>query len=121
MFTYVGETRRPTSTRMKEEQRDLRTARSREQPSKKFSEENDHGYVQHFKETGHQLMFNDAKVLTIEQHNFKRKLLEGIYIQQNEGYLCNTKAGTPIDKCWLPLISASQKYKLQERTNENII
>jgi hypothetical protein len=109
---YIGETRRPTSIRIKEEQRDLRTARI--QPDKKFSDENDFGYVQHFKETGHHLLFKNTKVLTLEQHNYRRKLLEGIYIQQNEGRLCNAKAGTSIDKSWLPLLSIGPKYKLTE-------
>ena len=107
---YIGETRRPTSVRTKEEQRDLRTAKI--QPNKKFSDENDFGYIQHFKETGHQLAFNKTKVLTLEQHTFKRKLLEGIYIQQNKDFLCNMKAGTAIDKCWLPLLGKIPKFKI---------
>ena len=56
---YIGETRRPTSIRIKEEQTDPRTARI--QPNKKFSDENDFGYVQHFKETGHHLLFKNTK------------------------------------------------------------
>jgi len=84
------------------------------QPNNKFSDENDFGYVQHFKETGHHLLFKNTKVLTLEQHNYRRKLLEGIYIQQKEGRPCNAKAGTSIDKCWLPLLSIGPKYKVTE-------
>ena len=107
---YIGETKRPTAVRIKEEQRDLKTAKAK--PNKKFSDDNDFGYVQHFKETGHQFHFSNTKVLQLEPHYHRRKLTEGIYIKQNADKICNLKAGTEIDKCWLPLITTMKKFMI---------
>jgi hypothetical protein len=105
---YIGETKRPTAVRIKEEQRDLKTAKTK--PNKQFSDDNDFGYVQHFKETGHQFQFSNTKVLQLEPHYLRRKLTEGIYIRQNTDKICNLKAGTEIDNCWLPLITTMKKF-----------
>ena len=100
---YIGETKRPTKTRIKEEQRDIHLAKSL--PNKKFSEDNDFGYVQHLKETNHSPDFANAKVLKLESHHHRRKLLEGMFIQRNKHNLTNLKAGTEIDKIWLPFLN----------------
>ena len=65
---------------------------------KKFSEDNGFGYIQHFKDTKHQ--FN------------KRKRVEGMYIQKNLDQLVNLKAGTSIDKCWLPLLTTMKRFEI---------
>jgi len=107
---YVGETKRPTSVRIKEKQRDLRLAKL--QPNKKFSEDNDFGYVQHFKDTNHQFNFPLTKVIDQEPNHYRRKLLEGLYIQKNLLKVVNLKAGTSIDKCWLPLLTTMKKFEI---------
>ena len=69
---YIGETKRPTKIRIREEQRDIRMAQ--QQPLKVFTEDTDFGYVHHLKETNHNPDFNNARVLKLEQHNYRRKL-----------------------------------------------
>jgi hypothetical protein len=107
---YIGETKRPTAVRIKEEQRDIKLAQ--EQPNKKFPEDNDFGYVQHYKETKHQFDFANAKVLQLEPHYQRRKLIEGIYIKMNKDFTCNLKSGTEVDPSWLPLLTTMKKFKI---------
>ena len=107
---YIGETKRPTTIRLEEEQRDLKQAK--QQPNKKFSDEHDFGYVQQYKETGHQFNFINTKILQLEAHYHRRKLAEGIYIKLNKEHSCNLKAGAELDKCWLPLLTTMKKFKI---------
>jgi hypothetical protein len=90
---YIGETSRTTETRIKEEQRNFKTLQNK--PNHHFSDKyNDLGYINHIRETGHKFKFDKTRVLT-----FRRKLLEGLYNQQNQETATNLKAGTLIDKC----------------------
>jgi len=51
------------------------------QPDKEFS--NDYGYVYHYKETSHEFDFDNTQILALERNDFRRKLIEGVYMQQN--------------------------------------
>lgn len=112
---YFGETKRTAQTRLEEEKRDIHTLQTK--PNHKFkSDYNDIGYITHSKSTKHQPNFNAAQVLTIQTHHTKRKLIEGLYIHHNTEIATNMKAGTAIDKSWLPILNStiiSEKYKFQ--------
>ena len=112
---YFGETKRTAQTRLEEEKRDIHTLQTK--PNHKFkSDYNDIGYITHSKSTKHQPNFIAAQVLTIETHHTKTKFIEGLYIHHNTEIATNMKAGTAIDKSWLPILNStiiSQKYKFQ--------
>ena len=105
VFIYI-------SPKIKEEQWDIKLAQ--EQPNRKFSEDNDFGYAQHYKETKHHFDFANAKVLQLqlEPHYQRRKQIEGIYIKMNKELTCNLKSGTEVDPNWLPLLTTRKKFKI---------
>ena len=76
------------------------------------STSNDVGYAAHHKETGHTINFDQTTVLEIETNHFRRKILEGLYIQNNKALLMNLKGGTESNPIWSSLLSAVPELNL---------
>jgi hypothetical protein len=111
---YIGETKRTAAIRNKEEAKLLATAAAN--PDKVYDDKyNDYGFIDHHRETGHILDFDNSLVLETETHSFRRKILEGIYIKQNQIILVNKKAGTAVSDCWLPLLEDIPELNLKNR------
>ena len=76
------------------------------------STSNDVGYAANHKELGHTINFEQTTVLEIETNHFRRKILEGLYIQNNKALLMNLKGGTESNPIWSSLLSAVPELNL---------
>jgi len=46
--------------------------------------------VYHFKETSHEFDFDNTQILALERNDFRRKLIEGVYMQQNPTHIAKS-------------------------------
>ena len=58
-----------------------------------------------YKETTHALDFDNCFILAKENHSYRRKLIEGMFIERNKDKLVNVNAGTQPNTCWKPLLA----------------
>ena len=105
---YIGETKRPARIRNSEEHKLCLKVDKTHKLDKSTS--NDVGYAAHHKEKGHTINFE--QVLEIKPNHFRRKILEGLYIQNNKALLMNLKGGTESNPIWSSLLSAVPELNL---------
>ena len=72
------------------------------------------GITHHHKETGHNFQFEKTYILANETHWYKRKLLEGMYIETNKNKIVNLKSGTKIDNSWTPFLGTIPKLSIPD-------
>jgi hypothetical protein len=108
---YIGETKRTAAIRISEEA----AACAKVDRTNKLSTNQqaaDLGITTHHKLTGHTFNFNSTKIISSESNWYKRKLLEGLYIQTNKEHAVNLKAGAKLDNCWTPTINKTPGLKI---------
>jgi hypothetical protein len=107
---YIGETKRTAAIRISEEA----AACAKVDRTNKLStnQQADLGITTHHKLTGHTFNFNSTKIISSESNWYKRKLLEGLYIQTNKEHAVNLKAGAKLDNCWTPTINKTPGLKI---------
>ena len=98
---YIGNTKRKLAIRIMKHQKSCNKDLSDIQPDFK----NDNGIPCHVATTGHSFKFQETRILDREKNYFKRKLLEGIYINKNRESCVNIIGGHRIDLCWGPIIN----------------
>ena len=54
-------------------------------------------------------LIRSTQILSSETNRYKRKLLEGMYIDANKSDLVNLKSGTKLDNCWIPILRSIPK------------
>jgi hypothetical protein len=107
---YIGETKRSTRIRNSEEHKLCLRVDKTHKLDKSTS--NDVGYASHHKETGHTINFDQTTVLEIETNHSRRKILEGLFIQNNKSLLMNLKGGTESNPIWSSLFPAIPELKV---------
>jgi hypothetical protein len=107
---YIGETKRTAAIRTSEE---AAACAKVDKTNKLSTNQNaDLGITTHHKQTGHTFQFHSTKIISSETNWYKRKLLEGLYIQTNKEHTVNLKAGTKVDNCWAPTIASIPNMKI---------
>ena len=102
---YIGQTGRTAEIRNNEEKANLKAVTNNPNKNYESNSYNDYGYIKHFKETAHTLDFNGCFILAKENHSFRRKLIEGMFIEKNKEKLVNVNAGAQLPSCWKPLLA----------------
>jgi len=102
---YIGQTGRSVSQRIAEHKmscKKVQESHCRPQEDGR----NDCGTSMHVFETGHDLDFDNVKILGREQFDTRRRLREGIEIlkAKDKMKLMNLMDGKQIDNCWLPFL-----------------
>ena len=84
---------------------------------------NNYGYIQLSKETTHALDFDNCFILAKENHSYRRKLIEGMFIESNKDKLVNINAGSQPNPCWKPLLALLSEldlnYHLQKISDQH--
>lgn len=102
---YIGQTGRALCQRITEHKLSCKNVQETHCKPKDDGK-NDSGTSMHVFETGHDLDFDNVKVLGREQFDTRRRLREGIEILKvkDKTKLMNLMDGKQIDKCWLPFL-----------------
>ena len=98
---YIGETGRPMQERMKENDRNIRLARTQNS-----------AVSEHANGTGHKPVWNKTKLIAQESHWYTRKVKEAIHIRPNPNNI-NRDSGAEIPEAWMP---TKRKHLNQRRT-----
>ena len=98
---YIGETGQPMQERMKEHDRDIRLARTRNS-----------AVSEHANGTGHKPLWNEIKFIDRDNHWYTWKVKEAIHIRLNPNNI-NRDNGAEIPEAWMPTI---RKHQSQQRT-----
>ena len=85
---YVGETGRPMQERMKENDKNIRLARTQNS-----------AVSEHANGTGHKPVWNKTKLIARESHWYTRKVKEAIHIRPNPNNI-NRDSGAEIPEAW---------------------
>ena len=89
---YIGETGRAMQDRIKEQDRDIRLARTQ---TSTVSE--------HANETGHLPIWKEVKVIDRDPHWYTRRVKEAIHIRLHPNNI-NRDSGIEIPEAWIPTI-----------------
>ena len=100
---YVGETGRPMQERMKENDKNIRLARTQNS-----------AVSEHANGTGHKPVWNKTKLIARESHWYTRKVKEAIHIRPNPNNI-NRDSGAEIPEAWMP----SKRKHLNQRRTKN--
>jgi len=89
-FKYIGESGQTLKQRDIGHKSDINTRKSRS------------GLYKHIRDNeGHEIDFQNQKILDREPNMFKRKIKEALYIKAyDNGTLMNPDKGTPVNDCW---------------------
>ena len=95
---YIGETKRSVKTRLKEHERNIRLCHP----------ENSAVAEHVYSEPGHDIDFNNTKVLAIDKNYYVRLNREAIEIYKNPNNY-NRKDGLFVNRIWKPVLHSHQK------------
>ena len=98
---YIGETGRPMQERMKENDRNIRLARTQNS-----------AVSEHANGTRHKPVWNKTRLIARESHWYTRKVKEAIHIRLNPNNI-NRDSGAEIPEAWMP---TKRKHLNQRRT-----
>ena len=101
---YIGQTKRMMRVRIKEHEKSCNGDLSGIQPDLT----NDHGVPYHRASTGNTFLFDQSRILAVEKHAFRRRIIEGINICNKEDSCVNIISGSKIDTSWAPIIKSVQ-------------
>ena len=102
---YIGETGRSFIKRIKEHKDHIRLGR----PEKS-------GIAQHVYDTGHNITFNNASVVTIETDITARKIKESLYIKTDKPVM-NRDLGYEVSPLWRSVVPKLTSNRIQNFTH----